>query len=288
MDYGLPSGRGLVEDVLTGLEPGGTIFQTMLRLEFDQRKLEEFARELRSSDVYSVDFFLEHRPEFLELGKVAMGLALAPKENPNALEGGYARERGWYRYLFSHLTEGTPIERFTNNQISFVTFNYDRSLERYLETRMRGLYGEPIQSCRDVLAGLSIIHVHGSLGSLPGWGDEVGKRAYTTQVDDEWARNVPNRIQVVFEADQQTHEYRAAYDKIVNADKVYFLGFHYHFQNMERLGVATLNRFGLKAFGSAYEMEKAERDRVTNTWGITLGDPGAKSLEYLRSSVVLA
>ena len=286
MDFGLPSGRDLVEDVLAGLGPGGPIRKTMQRIGFNLPKLEEFARELKASDVYSVDFFLEHRQEFLELGKTAIGLALAPKEAPGVFA--QVRDHSWYRYLFSHLTEGTPIKQFTDNKVSFVTFNYDRSLEHYLETRMRGLYGEDIQMCRNVLAGLSIVHVHGSLGPLPGWADGSGKRAYTPQIGDDWARELPGLIQVVFETDQQTHAYRSAAGMIAKAGAVYFLGCHYHSQNMERLGISALQNFNTRAFGSAYRMETAERRRVTNKWGINLGNPDADALTYLRSSVELA
>ena len=96
---------------------------------------------------------------------------------------------------------------------------------------------------------------------------------------------MPNLIQVVFEADQETHEYRAAHTKIADARAVYFLGFGYHFQNMERLKISAGTP---NMRGSAYGMKDAERNSVRNKWGVDVGHEDHDALAYLRSSVELA
>lgn len=125
--YQFPTGQQLCQLVCDELRADSQSgYGTALRenTEFRDEEITRFCYELRMSAQSSVDAFLEYRPEFQELGKAAMAVILVSKELSGNLWGGDAN---WMRYLFQHLN--VPFEDFDAIPVSFITFNYDRSLE---------------------------------------------------------------------------------------------------------------------------------------------------------------
>ena len=82
--------------------------------------------ELSASGQYSVDAFLEHCPEFLDMGKAAIAFELSKNERRQRLY-----EPSWYQYLFNRMCR--RFEDFAANRLTIVTFNYDVHL-RYTST----------------------------------------------------------------------------------------------------------------------------------------------------------
>jgi hypothetical protein len=100
----------------------------------------------------------------MKIGKIAIADRLIRCENEGTFD---TAGEDWYTYLIARMTDGTPFEEFGSNQVSFVTFNYDRSLEHYLATTLRFRSGKPIQEVAEALKRIPVIHVHGNLGALP-------------------------------------------------------------------------------------------------------------------------
>ena len=74
-----------------------------------------------------MDAFLEHRPELRRIGKAAIAYVLIGGENPDLL----FRDMGnWLGYLYNYIPN--PLRRLASGTVSFLTFNYDRSLEHFL------------------------------------------------------------------------------------------------------------------------------------------------------------
>jgi hypothetical protein len=109
--------------------------------------IENFRAALFSSDPQSIDSFLEFYPQFLEIGKLCIALALIPQEKPDRLM--VDPSINWYRYLRDCLL-CKPSE-FVLNRLSVVTFNYDRSLEHYLFTTISSQLGLDSKSCAELL-----------------------------------------------------------------------------------------------------------------------------------------
>lgn len=69
----------------------------------------------------------------------------------------------WYHYLWSQMA--SPKGRFADNRVSFVTLNYDRSLERYFFLCLKAQHGyRDDDACFKEHYGLRFVHVYGSLG----------------------------------------------------------------------------------------------------------------------------
>jgi len=134
------------------------------------REIDDFVKALRFSGLISVDAFLEKRPEFLKIGKAAIAVELLHRERHDRL---WKQENNWMTYLYGRMMTNT-LEEFAKNNVSFITYNYDRSLEEFLCTSQSNAFGKDISACAAVLKKMNIIHLHGRLGYLPWQDDKEG------------------------------------------------------------------------------------------------------------------
>ena len=91
-----------------------------------------------------------------------MAIELMLKEDEQVLW----RQPNWMLNLCGQMRSET-LEEFGQNKVSFITFNYDRSLEHFLCTSLSNDFGKSIADCAKVLANIPIVHLHGRLGYLP-------------------------------------------------------------------------------------------------------------------------
>ena len=132
--YGYPSGFKLKNEVLDYLE-----FESnnLVSFGYEIDLVKSFQESLFFSATTSVDAFLEHRyDEFLDIGKLSIARVLTKYEAPKALFEVY----DWYQYLFDLMN--APFDKFGSNKVSFITFNYDRSLEHFFITALKNKYGK--------------------------------------------------------------------------------------------------------------------------------------------------
>jgi hypothetical protein len=279
--YGFPSGLDLV-DMICG--PAGD--RKYIQFGIDQATAESFITALRQSDQQSVDAFLEHRPKFMQVGKTAIAVHLIQRENHNALFG---QQRDWYTNLLTRLD--APFEEFANNRVSFITFNYDRSLEDYLFTALCSKYGKSPEEVANVLRTIPIVHVHGQLGRLP-W-QEAGAEGVREYSVDLLPTNVDiarKGIKVISEDMDDSPEFRRARELMARAKQIFFLGFGYHDVNMRRLKVPMRDKAVL---GTCYKMTETEKTvlmiRHRNPQAhieerLVLGSTGDKIVDFLRNT----
>lgn len=243
MPFGFPSGSELVEQICNASS--------------DHRRSEiaaasgkscdhfvDFVAALQESARPSVDAFLEHRTEFLDIGKAAIAYYLIKREIRKVLfwnpfteppHSQRAKDR-WYDYLFQVM--GSPFDDFDKNQLSIITFNYERSLEEFLFSTLKAAYGKPDGDVAAKLSSIPIVHVYGKLCALP-WesADDEPKRPYdSTTNDPQLIGRAAESIKIISEHQSDTPELERARRLIVEAENVYFLGFGYHKDNMNRLG----------------------------------------------------
>jgi hypothetical protein len=226
----------------------------------------------------SVDAFLENRPEYVEIGKAALAIRLIPYENAAAFSLRSDRST-WYEYLFNQM--GASKDEFESNQISFVTFNYDRSLEYFLRVALRATYGIGQKEVTELLSSIPIIHVYGQLG-LPHYLSKNG-RPYTTVVTPEAINQCVTEIKIIRELADVTEEFEQVHRLMSEASIVCFLGFGYHRTNILRLRVFELE--GKRVLGSAYGLEDDERRRIRRLFEpvkIHLGHRGEDACDFIR------
>jgi hypothetical protein len=171
---------------------------------------------------------------FICQGEAKASLRPAPKVEGELplLIGDY-----WLVELGRLITNGVPrskVERCFEN-LSIVSFNYDRSIEHFLPYALMTAYGMTlVEAQRIVAAKLNIVHPYGTIGRLP-WQKGEGP-------DVEWGNDAPwNMISLL--SGLRTHselmgdrnaltEVRGA---MLKSQRVVFMGFGYHPQNLDVL-----------------------------------------------------
>lgn len=251
------------------------------------------ATALRNSQLPSVDLWLENRPEFVESGKICIAREIMDREHPSYLNRGEWYADLWSSYLFSDRQRGA--DGIAQNLVSFITFNYDRSLEQALMTMLRDTYGLAEGPGASILNKFKIIHVYGQVGRLPwqetGVSPEV--REYQPPVKQQaWAeaKKQAKGITIVSESRADLNKFEEAKGLLLTAKRIYFLGFGYHKENLSRLNPGQPLPKQIK--GSSYMLDERIRQHITlpeSVFGtgipIDRGHEGRKVLQFLKEEV---
>jgi len=202
----------------------------------------------------------------------------------------------WYHYLWNQMT--TQKGQFGENNVSFVTLNYDQSLERYLFLRLKAQH--QYENDEDVfgeLYKLRFVHVYGSLGDIHFTKDTFDRpRPSPGEV-----KSAADRLRIIHEETTEAPYLAQAVNLLKEADVICFLGYGFHRLNNQRLELsdrATEDRksFRRQWFASRFGITDAEFNRVTlgfhdrfNATQIRryTGDENDGALEVLRKLSVL-
>ncbi|MDP6636059.1 MAG: hypothetical protein QGG42_14260 [Phycisphaerae bacterium] len=226
MPFKFPSGPRLLYDVVnTTKGRKGWLAQTFGLLE---QEIEDFGQTLFRSGVTSVDAFLEHRRDLVDLGKILIALCLTPHEVPDRLWAEGHDTDNWYKLLFRKMN--APFQRFGENNLSVITYNYDRSLEYFLHTSLMNLYGQDSDACWSQLDKIPIVHLHGQLADLR-------QRPYSGEPEPGGIRQSADGIRIIHEDMDDDPQFKQAHQMLIAAERVYFVGFGYHPDNIRRLNM---------------------------------------------------
>lgn len=226
----------------------------------------DFTRALKFAVAPSVDAFLETRDgreKMITIGKAAIATLLIQRENLDLLfDPGNFR---WYDLLVQKLRHGIhkkESEQFKQNNLSIITFNYDRSLEYFLFNSIRNWYDlksdEDKKQALDLFRSIDIIHVHGIVGQ-PDFLSKDG-RAYHFEVGTEDFKKSVGQIKIVHEEHINSPQFTKARKLISKAETIGILGFGWGEANMERLQLIKI-------------LEKSQGKRLFGTTkGLTVND----------------
>lgn len=300
MPYGFPSGSDLIESIHDLAVNNSSILE---KFGFIDKEIELFANELYNSQLPSIDLFLERRMEFIDIGKICIFICISKCENENNLLLPPKNRKGIYHYLFSKMIQN--CSDITDNKISFITFNYDRSLEHFLQRALISSSNEQISEGGLELLGLPIIHVYGSLGELS-WQGPYAKKYEPLSIsllEDEKVRQeiiqASKNIKIISEQ-KLTDGFNKAKNIISESENIIFIGFSFHIEALEKLGFANIKnvdndssfimmpnmKHGLYR-GSSLGMGNSERKIISNKYRIYFPSNSEKldGLDFLRNYV---
>jgi hypothetical protein len=274
--YGLPLGSDLVKNILLDLPskpdrlppPGRPerrkqIYDFLLRIH-EKEDIFAFRRSLHLSGKTSIDAFLESNSSTIrQVGKSVIAAEILSAESTHALS---ARGNGdWYRYFYSQILS-CGLKDVPANKLTVITFNYDRSFEYFLQRSFAHDCGATQKVAAETLKNsISVLHLHGSLGPLPGFEDGM-EEAMHFSVDMSGAAVVNaarNRIRIISDPDvDQDPIFERAHNALRHAENVYFLGFGWAVENLRRLIPSDLKSSNKHVAGSSLGMGNAEMQRL--------------------------
>lgn len=239
--FGYPTGGELRDDICSR-KRGHQLIQLLKEKEnlnplvFKiENFVKTFTREFKSSGSYSIDAFLERRPEYMGIGKKAIAMILKRYETDSNLS---KQQENWYMYLFNRMKE-CSFNDFSKNKISFVTFNYDLSLDQFISKALQSFYGKEEGVVRHILHNIPIVHLYGQINVDP---FDIPDSDFLNAID-----NAEKNLKLIKDErtnsghkKEITEEFKTAHSLIKNATNIYFLGFGFDETNLERLKIELM------------------------------------------------
>ena len=323
--YNLPTARDLVLQICQILQPDSWEFRVVQGASRKSHALVQgFPDALCRARPLSVDAWLEkgENEEVREIGKASIAMSVLNSEKEHLLLRPKEPEQDWYQALWEKLDEDAQFETWQRNQLRVVTFNYDRSLEQDLFIRLQYNYpgkSEPEYAAK-LEASVPIVHVYGSLGRVTWQAQEAGEAVpydFQRYLGLLTSRRGPEYR--AFDRDQEAHRAIVhamrsielipaegekpaktdAFDKarqlIESAQALYYIGFGYHPNNIERLGIESLKK-PRKVMGTTLELDLTERNYLARLYpqpfgkwaprdGFKSAFPPVNSAVFLRKHV---
>jgi hypothetical protein len=267
--YGFPTARDLKQSICNTLSREG--LPAIFRSEgctFAPEQFFEFREAFLRAGQPSVDAFLERRPNFLGVGKLAIAFCLMPFENEeNLYHPDPGRGGDWYEYLSEKLN--SSFEEFGENKLSIITFNYDRSVEHYLLNSLIHLHGKTHDECAEALAKIPIIHVYGQLG----------KTRYPTRGSQQYRPDQQNHFrygETAADGIKLYHEEAGAAstrarELLGSGKRICFLGFSYNPFNVDRLNIGGSLDLSTTVIGTTRGVFGRELEAAKNRLAEALG-----------------
>jgi hypothetical protein len=259
-EIGMPIGTDLKEQISTflsnekaeeasqfGIKAIGRYFQHIRPGVLQEHHLNLMPKMVHplASDI-SIDNFLythSNNEAYQIFGKIAIFATILKAEKssklwsyPNNLKYTPILEGTWYLSLFQQLIRQASLNHFVRRlkEIQFITFNYDRSLEFYLYWSIQRYYEISEEKAAEIMSKANIYHPYGQVGFLP-----YQKRSLTFDYGtfQEYTENdLAQYIKTYTEGtDSKAEDYRKAMYNLYETEKVIFLGFAFHQQNIDLL-----------------------------------------------------
>ncbi len=268
--YGFPSGAQLRRQIclekrkylhyLQTVEPNPTTRKDKWKV------YNYFADTFFKSSTESIDLFMARNPKLAETGKYIIAYQILTAESTSHFREEAIEEQDWYFHLYKRLVkrriQGDTLPDLTDRGISFITFNYDRSLEHFLFDSLKHTFTEiPPYKVAAALKGLRIIHVYGRVAPLE-WEDREKGIAYRPQINDRLLIRTANNIRTIYE-EKENPELQQAQGLLRRAEQIFFLGFGYAPENMEVLGLPEIIPPGnCRFYGTALGLNETEIKRI--------------------------
>jgi hypothetical protein len=169
--------------------------------------------------------------------------------------------KSWHTEFFKKLTEGVPKDEIDSifENVSVITFNYDRCIEHFLHNALMFYYGINDARAGQLMSKLRIHHPYGQVGYLP-W-----QSARQPSVPFGGERNgrsdilaLAGQIKTFTEQIEEGDELSAIRTAVRDAETVVFLGFAFADQNMKLLNPSTATAVR-HVFATAYGMSDSDR-----------------------------
>lgn len=277
--YGFPVGEALMKNIINNLDES-MLIEPFFKLGFKKEAIDNFKTRLSSSRLKSIDSFLEHQSNDLKkLGKLTIAQELKKFTKYDKCDP----EDDWYKEIWNAMYSSPEL--LASNQVSFITFNYDLSLEHYLYKAISASFELSEAEVRNIIRPIKIIHVHGKLGKEP-W-----KENYNDNFD---IVQVAEGIKIVSDNVSNSGEFVDSHFLIDNAERIYFVGFGYHRDNMRRLRINELSENKIIR-GSSYGLTALHCEEIDRSINLTMSlnqrilsrNAIWKNLEFVRECVLL-
>lgn len=280
--YGYPTGAELRKDIIDNCHnelkslPG---IKNTISGESALDRIDMFKNCFFKSSLKSIDKYLALNPDDSNIGKIAITQSILKSETKSLFrEHMDSPDEDWYSYLYNRMTERfkepNDYKQFFKNNVAFITFNYDRSLEYFLYDSFFHSFNQKQPNMRrdviDELVPFPIIHVYGTIGSLSlsDWFDNCCdyKSKFNNRFNSIETRS--KGIRVIGEDRAEEIIKEKIKELITGYKRIFFLGFSFAPENLDALDLPNSIDEKWQIFGTAKCMTEREIDKARNILNI--------------------
>jgi len=266
-DFGFPTGSRLVELMIQELTHVVNAITNLNSHKFKWDRIEviQFIQKVPKSNTPSIDDWIKFNPEFRELARFSIALTLLRLESSNRIyqnSSSYLRQI-WYKMIY----EVNHPSDFLKNNVSFITFNYDRSIEEFFLMSLANYFGNSINE-NELLLLYKSIKIHHVYGGIPYDLKTSSSHTYTSQYgsgvtikEDDISKvfKISENISVIHDDDDSSFN-DGIFDLIKDAKSIIFLGFGYNMDSLMKLKLEKNN--SCEILSSKYGLSHSIQQRV--------------------------
>lgn len=272
--YGYPTGKRLRHNIIFSSKGmldnliNGNPKVPMDTLSLYKSQIDEFLTDFKRSATPSIDLFLSRNKKYSEIGKLSIAISILHAETKSKfVEDIDTKYQDWYSFLLHRMTEKLPkpdgYKKFAQNQVSFITFNYDRSFDYFIHDSIIHSFTEIDKGNANFkeIIPFPIIHVYGSLSKLP-WQKHHSYYYRSGQYDEsirdfEMINAMSKNIGIIQDRTND-HDIAKAKKLISEAERVIFLGFGYADENLDILGIPDIFQPHHSVYGTVFGYKHQE------------------------------
>ena len=272
--FNFPLGNGLKQ--LLHATPSTLVKHAIADAGISDDLYKRFLRACSIGGHATIDAILDEQPEYRELGSYLVAATISGLE----IDANLFRARCWYDDLYERLRLGADVDEIPD--VSIITFNYERSLECYLDSMVESRCRQSLRSiAHDRFDRLKIFHPHGSLGdyrNVPYGG---------ASADVPTIHSAARSIRIISDRLENSDDFKAARLALSCAQHVIFLGWGYHDQTLR----ATVRDEDLQRaafYGTALNLHPDVHARLSAFFGsrIKMGGGNQDIVAFLRDTVL--
>ena len=198
----------------------------------------------------SIDEYIErHKDDTLktDCAKLAIAKAILDAERKSSIFVDPMRRvdnplrnssNSWIAYVLRDITRGKTLDELETcfENLSIVNFNYDRCVEHFAYFWFQQMYDMAPEKAAGIVSRLRIFHPYGKLADLP-HENSSAHIAFGGEIDAHRLLQMAQSIRTYSESIDSGSEILSVQDDLAAAEKVVFMGFGFHSQNLSLLSI---------------------------------------------------
>jgi hypothetical protein len=250
---------------------------------FEMKQLEEFKRTLLPSRIKSIDLYLKTFPQFRDFGyrMITSELVGIEQNEPHILFNNQGPNV--YASILDFIKDAPNM---TNDELQFITFNYDRALDHMLFEYIYSRWFKNEWQILDNVNKFSISHVYGQLGYLP-WQIDKGDKDLENQFAfgyGDTSVNLPEKIQIasrtlrtVYDEENKIEcetdklfadKFKTSLEKLKESERIIIIGFGYLEENFKALGFDNIDTQNKDIYGTSVGISEKQKAILTEKYNI--------------------
>jgi hypothetical protein len=252
MDLGFPSGATLRQEIVRKLSNPDYALE-LLNFRITKSQINKLLRALKFGCFETIDELLSANQELALLGKVIIADIISLLEDEEKLVKSL-QEDFWARDLVRYFAPNSDESYLGDLNLNFINLNYDRSFD----TIIRNCLPERNKVHGKKYLNPNILNLHGSLGNLNDipYGEFKDPMKGLSYNPSSFA--LSHSISVLHENERVSSAYDKATQILAEADLVYFIGFGYHREVLDRLKISWSEESKDKYYGLRFGIEDSQ------------------------------